>query len=145
MRRSALSIAVLLGIASLAAGDARAAPTVAARVTIESAHTVLVGGKRHRHHGFHRDRGFHRDKSFARHHHGFHRGRAFHRDKGFARHHGFHHPSRVHRHPDLFVAKRIGKGQFVLIRPTYGRTLRQFRLLSPPLIKHGRFARHPYW
>jgi hypothetical protein len=143
MRRSALSIAVLLGIASLAAGDARAAPTVAARVTIESAHTVLVGGKRHRHHGFHRDRGFHRDKSFARHHHGFHRGRAIH--KSFAHRHGFGRFSRGHHHSNAFVAKRIGKGQFVLIRPTYGRTLRQFRLLSPPLIKHGRFARHPYW
>jgi hypothetical protein len=139
MRRSALSIAVLLGIASLAAGDARAAPTVAARVTIESAHTVLVGGKRHRHHGFHRDRGFHRDKSFARHHHGFHRGRAIH--KGFAHRHGF---SRGHHHSNAFVAKRIGKGQFVLIRPTYELILRHPRL-TRPLIRNGSFVRHPYW
>jgi hypothetical protein len=146
MRPTALSIAVLLGIAGLAAAEARAAPVVAASVTIESERTVLVGGKRHHsRHGFHRGRGFHRDKGFARHHHGFHRGRAFHRDEGFARHHGFHRPSRVHRHPDLFVAKRIGKGQFVIIRPAYGRTFRHHRLLSRPLIKNGSFARRPYW
>jgi hypothetical protein len=129
MRSVGLSIAVLLGIASFAAVEARAAPVVAAAVTIESERTVLVGGKRHHHrHGFHRGshshKSFKRHQSFAKHHHGFHH-------RGFPRQRGF-------------VARSIGKGQFVLIRPTYGRTLRQYRLLSPPLIRHGRFVRAPY-
>jgi hypothetical protein len=146
MRPTALSIAVLLGIAGLAAAEARAAPVVAASITIESERTVLVGGKRHHsRHGFHRGRGFHRDKGFARHHHGFHR-KAIHRDRGFARrHHGFDRFSRGSHHSNAFVAKRIGKGQFVIIRPAYGRTFRHHRLLSRPLIKNGSFARRPYW
>jgi hypothetical protein len=129
MRPVALSIAVLLGVASFGAAEARAAPVVAAGITIESSRTVLVGGKRHHHrHGFHRGshghKSFKRHQSFAKHHHGFHH-------RGFPR-------------QRVFVAKSIGKGQFVLIRPTYSRTLRQYRLLSPPLIKHGRFVRAPY-
>jgi hypothetical protein len=140
MRPVALSIAVLLGIAGLAAAEARAAPVVAAGITIESKRTVLVGGKRHHHrHGFHR--GSHRHKSFKRHQSFAHKG--FKRHQGFAKHHhGDHH--RGFSRQRVFVAKSIGKGQFVLIRPTYGRTLRQYRLLSPPLIKNGRFVRAPY-
>jgi hypothetical protein len=129
MRPVALSIAILLGIASFAAAEARAAPVVAAGITIESSRTVLVGGKRHHHrHGFHHGarshKSFKRHQSFAKHHHGYHH-------RGFPR-------------QRAFVAKSIGKGQFVLIRPTYGRTLRQYRLLSPPLMKHGRLVRAPY-
>ena len=129
MRPAGLSIALLLGIASFAAADAGAAPVVAAGVTIESERTVLIGGKRHHsRHGFHRSarshKSFKRHQSFAKHHHGHHA-------RGF--------PGQR-----VFVAKSIGKGQFVLIRPTYSRTLRQYRLLSPPLIKHGRFVRAPY-
>ena len=67
---------------------------------------------------------FKRHQSIAKHHHGHH-GRGFSRQR-------------------VFVAKHIGKGQFVLIRPTYGRTLRQYRLLSPPLVKKGSFARGAY-
>jgi hypothetical protein len=136
----ALSVAVVLGAASFAAGEAGAAPVVAAGVTIESSRTVLVGGKRHHHrHGFHR--GLHSHKSFKRHQSFAHKG--FKRHQSFAKHHhGFHH--RGFARQRVFVAKPIGKGQFVLIRPTYGRTLRQYRLLSPPLIKHGRFVRGPY-
>jgi hypothetical protein len=129
MRPVALSIAVLLGVASFAAVEARAAPVVAAGVTIESKRTVLVGGKRHHHrHGFHRGSrshmSFKRHQSFARHHHGYHH-------RGFPR-------------QRVFVAKPIGKGQFVLIRPTYGRTLRQYRLLSPPRIKKGSYTSRAY-
>jgi hypothetical protein len=140
MRSVGLSIAVLLGIASFAAVEARAAPVVAAAVTIESERTVLVGGKRHHsRHGFHR--GSHSHKSFKRHQGFAHK--SFKRHQSFAKHHhGFHH--RGFPRQRGFVARSIGKGQFVLIRPTYGRTLRQYRLLSPPLIRHGRFVRAPY-
>jgi hypothetical protein len=129
MRPVALSTAVLLGIASFAAAEARAAPVVAAGITIESSRTVLVGGKRHQsrhgfHHGSRSNKSFKRHQSFAKHHHGYHH-------RGFPR-------------QRVFVAKSIGKGQFLLIRPTYGRTLRQYRLLSAPLIKNGRFVRAPY-
>jgi hypothetical protein len=140
MRPVALSIAVLLGVASFAAAEARAAPVVAAGVTIESSRTVLVGGKRHHsRHGFHR--GSHSHKSFKRHQSFAHK--SFKRHQSFAKHrHGYDH--RGFPRQRVFVAKSIGKGQFVLIRPTYGRTLRQYRLLSPPLIRHGRFVRAPY-
>jgi hypothetical protein len=151
MRRTALSIAALLGIATLGGvTEASAMPTVAATVTIENDSKIQVTGKRHRHHGFHSGRGFHRhsgrgfhrDLAFPRHHHGFGRGRAFH--KGFAHRHGFARFSRGHRHADAFVVKRIGKSQFVLIRPTRALIFRQPRL-GRPLIKNGSFARRPYW
>jgi hypothetical protein len=140
MRPVALSTAVLLGIASFAAAEARAAPVVAAGITIESSRTVLVGGKRHQsRHGFHH--GSRSNKSFKRHQSFAHKG--FKRHQSFAKHHhGYHH--RGFPRQRVFVAKSIGKGQFLLIRPTYGRTLRQYRLLSAPLIKNGRFVRAPY-
>jgi hypothetical protein len=140
MRPVALSIAVLLGVASFAAAEARAAPVVAAGVTIESSRTVLVGGKRHHsRHGFHHGSRSH--KSFKRHQSFAHKG--FKRHQSFAKHHhGYHH--RGFPRQRGFVAKPFGKGQFVLIRPGYGRSLRQYRLLSPPLIKKGRFVRHSH-
>jgi hypothetical protein len=150
MRRTALSIAALLGIATLGGvTEARAMPTVAATVTIENDSRILVSGKRHGHHGFHGSRGFHRHSgrgfhggtAFARHHHGFGRGRAFH--QGFAHRHGFARFSRGHRHANGFVARRIGKSQFVLIRPTHVLIFRQPRL-ARPLIKNGSFARRSF-
>ena len=131
MRPAALSIAVLLGIATLAgAADARATPTLSATLVIESERTVLVGGKRH--HG-----------------HGFHRGPAPHRHKGLARHHKRWHDGR-HQRP-AFVGKRVHKGPVVIVRPAHGRSFgyRQgpapsfgYRYLpARPLIKNGRFAR----
>jgi hypothetical protein len=153
MRRTALSIAALLGIATLGGAiEARAMPTVAATVTIENDSKILVTGKRHRHHGFHSGRGFHRhsgrgfhrDLAFARHHHGFGRGRAFH--KSFAHRHAFARFSRGHRHANAFIAKRIGKSQFVIIRPAYGRSFGYRFLPARPLIKNGSFARRShYW
>jgi hypothetical protein len=130
MRPAALSIAVLLGIATLGgASEARATPTLSATIVIESERTVLVGGKRH--------------------HHGFYRGPAPHRHKGFARHHKRWHDGRHHR--PAFVAKRFHKAPVVIIQPAYGFGYRQgparsfgYRYLpARPLIKNGRFARGP--
>jgi hypothetical protein len=120
MRRTALSIAVLLGIATLGgAGEARATPTLSATITIEGERTVLVGGKRH-----------HRD---------FYRGS--HRHKGFARHHQRWYDGRHHR--PAFVAKRVHRAPVVIVKPAYGRSFGYRHLPARPLIKHG-FARGPY-
>jgi hypothetical protein len=121
MRPAALSIAVLLGIATLGgATDARATPTVSATMVIESERTVLVGGKRH-----------HRD---------FHRGS--HRHKGFARHHKRWHDGRHHR--PAFVAKRVHRAPVVIVRPAWGRSFGYQHLPPRPLIRNGSFARGPY-
>jgi hypothetical protein len=123
MRPAALSIAVLLGIATLGgATEARASPTLSATITIESERTVLVGGKRH--------------------HHDFHRGFAPHRHKGLARHHKRWHDGRHHR--PAFVAKRIHKAPVVIIQPAHGRSFGYRYLPARPLIKNGRFARGPH-
>jgi hypothetical protein len=120
MRPAALSIAVLLGIATLGgATEARATSTLSATIVIESERTVLVGGKRH-----------HRD---------FHRGSQ--RHKGFARHHKRWHDGRHHR--PAFVAKRFHKAPVVIIQPGYGRSFGYRYLPARPLIKNGRFARGP--
>jgi hypothetical protein len=117
-------------------------PIVAASVTIENDSKIQVTGKHHGHHGFHRGRGFHRGQPFARHHHGFGRSRAFH--KGFAQRHDFARFGRGHRHANVFIARPIGKSQFVLIRPTRALIFRQPRW-PRPLIKNGSFARRSYY
>jgi hypothetical protein len=105
---------------------------------------------RHGNKGF--DRGWirHGDKGFARHHHGFGRGRTFH--KGLARHH--HRFERVRPWPrhvdtvivqragsDTVLVQRVGKSQFVLVTPTFGRSVRYHQVAPSPLIKNGRLAR----
>jgi hypothetical protein len=124
MRPVALSIAVLLGIATLSgATDARATQTLSATVVMESERTVLVGGKRH--HG-----------------HGFHRGPATYWHKGLARHHKRWHDGRHHR--PAFVAKRIHKGPVVIVKPAWGRSFGYRYLPARPLIRKRSFARVPY-
>jgi hypothetical protein len=120
MRPAALSIAVLLGIATLSgAAQAHATPALSATVVIESARTVQVGGKRH--------------------HQSFHRGPAPHRHKGLARHHKRWHDGRHHR--PAFVAKRIHKAPVVIVRPAPVRSFGHRHLPARPLIRNGSFAR----
>lgn len=167
MRRRVLSMAVLLGLASLAASaEVRAMPTLSASITIGQSNVVQVTGKRvfghqkfhrgmamHRNkgfarhqHGFHGRPKFHRDKDFARQHHGFHGRPKFHRDKSFARHHqGYHRPGRGFHHPDVFVAKRIGRSHVVIVTPSHGWLSYRAYVAPRPLIKNGSFARRPYW
>ena len=148
MRRRVLSMAVLLGLASLAdSAEVRATPTLSASITIEQSNLVQVTGKRaYGHQSFHRGKSIHHGKSFARHHHGFHGRPKFHRDKGFARNHeGYHRPTRGYHHPNVFVAKRIGRSHFVIVRPAYGQAFRRHYVAPRPLIKNGSFARRPYW
>ena len=129
MRPVALSIAVLLGIATLGgATAARATPTLSATIVIESARPVQVGGKRHRH-GFHRG-------------HSFHRGPILHRHKGLAGHHTRYHDGRHHR--PAFVAKRVHRAPVVIVKPAYGRSFGYRHLPPQPLIRNGGFARGPY-
>jgi hypothetical protein len=124
MRPAALSMAVLLGIATLGgATQAHATPTLSATIVIESERTVLVGGKRH--HG-----------------HGFHRGPAPYRHKGLARHHKRWHDDAHHR--PAFVAKRVHKAPVVIVKPAYGRSFGYRHLPARPLIRNGSFARGPY-
>jgi hypothetical protein len=123
MRPAALSIAVLLGIATLGGvARAHATPTLSATVVIESERTVLVGGKHHRH--------------------GFHHGLARHWHKGLAQHHKRWHDGRHHR--PAFVGKRIHKGPVVIVKPAWGRSFGYRYLPAQPLIRNGRFARGPY-
>ena len=121
MRAAALSIAVLLGIASLGAAEARATPTVSASIVIESGQTVQIGGKRH--------------------HHRFHRGPAPKRHEGLARHYKRHDPGRHHR--PAFVAKRV-QGPVVIVKPAHGRLFAHRHLPARPLIRNRSFARSPH-
>ena len=164
MFRRAFSMAILLGIATCAgAAEVRAMPRLGATITIQDDRAIQVTGKRgwghrgfDRGHGFHRGHGVHR--GFARDHHGFapdHHGfgrrhHDFGRHKSFKRHHGFarHHDGyryRGYSRHDVFVARRIGKGQFVIIRPAYGPWFQRRYVAPRPLIKNGSFARRPYW
>ena len=151
MFRRAFSMAVLLGIATCAgAAEVGAMPRLGATITIQDDRRIEVTGKRmfghrsfHRGHDFHRGHSFHR--GFARHRDGFARHKSFKRHHGFARHHGFHRPSRGFHHPDLFFARRIGKGEFVIIRPAHGPWLQRHYVAPRPLIRNGSFARRPYW
>jgi hypothetical protein len=123
MRPVALSIAVLLGIATLgSAAQAHATPTLSATIVIESARTVLVGGKHH--------------------HHGFQRGPAPYRHKGLARSHKRWHVGRHHR--PAFVAKRVHKAPVVIVKPAHRRSFGHRHLPARPLIRNGSFARGPY-
>ena len=123
MRTAALSIAVLLGIASLSgAARAQTAPTVSATVVIESGRTVLVGGKRH--HG----------------HQGFHRGSSY-KHKGFARHHKRWYGGRHHR--PAFVARRVHRAPVVIVAPAWGRSY-SYRYLPARPLRHDSFARRSH-
>jgi hypothetical protein len=124
MRTAVLSIAVLLGIATLGgATDARAMPTLGAAIVIESERTVLVGGKRHHGHRFDRGRGFHRHKGLARHHKRWHDGR---------------------HHRPAFVAKRIHRAPVVIVTPTWGRSFGYRYVPARTRIRNGSFARRSY-
>jgi hypothetical protein len=121
MRPAALSIAVLLGIAtSGGAAQAHPTPTVSATVVIENARTVQVGGK---------------------HHHRFHRGPIPHR-KALVRHHMRWHDGWHHR--PVFVGKRIHRAPVVIVKPAPARSFGYRHMPPRPLIKHGSFARGPY-
>jgi hypothetical protein len=121
MRTAALSIAFLLGIATLGgAAQAQTTPTVSATVVFESGPTVLIGGKRH--YG----------------HHGFHRGSSY-KHKGFARHHKRWHGGRHHR--PAFVARPIPRAPVVVVAPAWGRSFGYRYLPARPLIRNGSFAR----
>jgi hypothetical protein len=162
MRTTALSIAVLLGIATLGVqghAQAQAMPAVTATVTIESG-TVQIAGKRGwSKHGWSNrgwsnrgwsNRGWSNrgwsDRGWSN--RGLHRGKFHHRHKGLARHHKrFDHPGRHHR--PAFVVKRIHKGPVVIVTPAWGRSFgRSFRhrhLPARPLIKNGSFRGHHHW
>jgi hypothetical protein len=124
MRPAALATAVLLGIATFGATEARATPTLSATIAIESERTVLVGGKRH--HG----------------HHGFFRGHAPRHGKGLVRGYKRHQPGR--HHSRVFVVKRFHKGPVVIVKPAWGRSFGYRHLPPRRLIKNGRFARSTY-
>ena len=124
MRPAALATAVLLGIATFGATEARATPTLSATIAIESERTVLVGGKRH--HG----------------HHGFFRGYGPKHHKGFAKHHKRLHPGRYHS--PVYVVKRFHKSPVVIVKPAWRRSFGYRQLPPRPLIKNGRFARSTY-
>ena len=124
MRTAALSIAVLLGIASLGGADARAAPTVSAAIVVTSEQATLVGGKRQHHHGFHRGKGSHRHKGLARHHKRWHDG--------------------WYQRP-AFVGKRIHRAPvIVVVKPVYGRSFGYRYLPARPPIRNGSFTRRSY-
>jgi hypothetical protein len=142
MRPAALSMAVLLGIATLGAADARATPTLSATILIESARTVHVGDKRH--HGFHHGRVSHWHRGLAGHHKRWQVGPSSHRHKAFARHHSRWHDGRHHR--PAFVGKRFHRAPMVIIRPAPGRWFGHRHLPRRPLIRNGSFARGPsHW
>ncbi len=92
MRRAVLSIAVLLGIATLAVtAEAQATPSVSATITIESDRVQVAGG-RGGHHDYHRGPGPYRHQGWAR--HGWH-----HRP----RHHQGWAPRRFHGRPVVII------------------------------------------
>jgi hypothetical protein len=139
MRPAALSIAVLLGIATLGgAAQAQATPAVSATIVIESGRTVLVGGKRHD--GFHRG-GFHRGpshwhKGFTDHRKHWRAGRPWHGHKALARQHKRWQDGRY---------DRFHRAPVVIVKPAHG-WYGHRHLPRRPLIRHGSFARGPsHW
>jgi hypothetical protein len=140
MRPAVLTMAVLLGIATLGgAAQAQATPTVSATVVIESGRTVLVGGKRHHHHAFQRGHARHWHKGFTNHHKGWRA--APHKRKVLTRHHKrWHHG---HHHRPVWV-KRFHKAPVVIVRPAPGRWFGHRHLPARPLIRNGSFARGPF-
>lgn len=155
MLRRALTMMILLGIGTCAgAAEIRAMPRLGATITVQDERMVQIGGKRaHGHRSFNRGHGFHRGprihttftrhKSFMR-HQSFTRHQGFARHRSFARHQGGHR-YRAHPRHDAFIARRIGKGQFVIVRPVFWPSFRSWRLPPRPLITNGRFARSRYW
>jgi hypothetical protein len=137
MRPAALTMAVLLGIATLGAADARATPALSATIVIDSARAVHVGGKRH--YGFHRGPKAHWHKGLAGHHKRWQVRPAKHRHKALARHH-----SRWHGHRPAFVGKRFHRAPVVIVKPAPRRWLGPRHLPPRPLIRNGSFARGHY-
>ena len=139
MQRTALSIAVLLGIASFAATEARATPAVSATIVIESGRTVLVGGKRH--HGFHR--GPSHWKGFTNHRKHWRSGPPWHGHKALARQHERWQDGRHHR---PVWGKRFHRPPVVIVKPAHGPWYGHRHLPRRPLIRNGGFARGPsHW
>lgn len=141
MLRRALSMAVLLGLASLAdSAEVRATPTLSASITIEQGNIVQANGKRfHGHQNFHRGKSIHHGKGFARHHHGFHGRSKFHYDRGYYR------PNRGYHHSDVYVARGIGRSGVVIVTPTHRGLAYRSYVAPRPLIKNGSFAYRRYW
>ena len=140
MRPAALSMAVLLGIATLGgAAQVQASPTVSATVVIESGRTVQIGGKRH--HGFHRDAPSHWHKGFTNHRKHWRVARPWYRHKVLKRHHKRWEYGRHHR---PVWAKRFHKAPGVIVRPAHGRWFGHRHRPARPLIRNGRFSRGPF-
>lgn len=134
MRPAALSIAVLLGIATLGGiSEARAGSALSATITIESGQKVLVGGKGGWSNGGWSKGGWSKG--------GWSKGGS-HRPKSFAKHHKRWHPGRHHR--PAFVAKRVYRAPVVIVKPAWKRSYGYRHLPPRPVIKNGRFARSPH-
>jgi len=117
MRRAVLSIAVLLGIATLAVtAKAQATPAVSATITIESGRVQVAGGRGG--------------------HHRYHRGPAAHGHQGRARH-GWHHRP---RHHEGWGPRRFSGRPVVIIKPAP----RSHHHFWAPRAPHG-FGRHHPW
>jgi hypothetical protein len=142
MRPAALTMAVLLGIATLGgAAQAQATPAVSATIVIETG-AVHVGGKRH--HRFHRGPTSHWHKGLANHHKRWQVRSTKHRHKAFVRHQSRWQGGRHHR--PAFVGKRFHGAPVVIVKPAPRRWLGHRHLPPRPLIRNGSFARgHHHW
>jgi hypothetical protein len=140
MRPAALSLAVLLGIATLGAADARATPALSATIVIDSERTVHVGGKPQHH--FRHGPTAHWHKGLAGHHKRWQAGPSWHRHKALARHHSRWHDGRHHR---PVWTNRFHQAPVVIVKPARGHWFGHRYLPPRPLIRHGSFARGPYY